>query len=54
MKKNFEVLSGWRLALFDKLMDDGLIQIKNKKLIVTNKFMKQINKKIKKRTRKKK
>ena len=42
-KDNVSVLSGWRLKLFNRLLDDGLIKIKNKRLIVTDKFIRKIN-----------
>ena len=46
------VLSGLRLDLFNKLSEDGLIEIKNHKLVVTDKFHKIINKELKKETQK--
>jgi hypothetical protein len=53
-KNNVEILSGWRLELFNHLIDSGLMKIKkdkegNNRLIATNKFMKLVDKKMKKR-----
>jgi hypothetical protein len=52
---NVSVLSGWRLKLFDNLLDNGLMVIKkdkrgNNRLVATNKFMRIVNRKM--RTRK--
>jgi len=48
-KQHISVLKGARLKLFNNLLDNNLIRIKNKKLIVTNKFMKLIKKELRKR-----
>ena len=37
---NIQILKGWRLKLFHKLLKKGFIEIKNHKLIITDAFMK--------------
>jgi len=49
MKNEISELKGWRKDLFDHLLEKGLIKIKNKQLIVTDKFANQIQKKLKRK-----
>ena len=51
-EKRIEILTGWRLKLFNKVIENGLFEIKNGKFIATDKMMELINKRTK--TRKKK
>jgi hypothetical protein len=47
-RKDVYVLEGWRLKLFNNMMKKGFIKVKDNGLIVTDKFMKIVNKRIKK------
>ena len=47
-KVKSETLRGWRLRLFNSMLENGYIKIKNKELKVTKKFMRLVEYELKK------